>query len=301
MSSDYPLSFPSVEGVSFDVDGVVVHPECDLARNFYGILDPEHGDERFREVSDEVLREVERGNCPYGYTLEVMAGCLEGVPYDVLKEVGEKADLFPGAPEAISSLQSYYQDSLILATAAYGPTVDAISERLKYNGSEIPYLATDLVVDQEGFLTGGVEVFNGGVAKRDRIMDYYSGMGLEPGEVLHIGDSWTDIDSFEFFNSIAINPKYQEVFMAADLALFTQDMRNVPSLLFEETLYDDRSVVVNVSECVEDGEVEQYCCMGRNMRDELPPIGGFQSIQPVTRIDMADINPRELVQESIGQ
>lgn len=261
MNSAAPQYSSTAEGISVDGDGVIIDPDYDLAKIYFDLLDPDSGKNKFEEVSDAVLEEVEQGNCPYGYTLAVLEDFLDGVPAQNLEKLGKKAKLFPGAKEAVNSLEEEYKGDIVLATTAYEPAASMIAERVG-----IPYLATEIEIS-DGVMKGNVTVFNGGEEKKNRVGSYFEERGKE--KVLHVGDGWSDVDSMKESPSIALNPKYPEVITAADLALFTVDLRGLSSFILDGELYKNEDEVVKVSDINSEDEIKRYCGLGREIRQQI--------------------------------
>jgi len=199
-----------------DMDGVL-EPD-DLALTYWGLLDPEHGEAKFRETSDAVLVPAGQGRCPYGFTLVVIA--KYGPLYEgVLRAVGRNVRLTPGAEMFARMLKEAAVDDVVATTCAYDASAEEVCKRVGIN----EYSSIEFDAD------GRLKVFIGGKGKTKAAREWLGKKNLPDSDAFVLGDSWTDFNIVQDFRpgSVMFNPKYPEINVLASANVYSPDLRGV--------------------------------------------------------------------------
>ncbi len=253
--------------VAFDMDGPLVVPADDLAKTYYDILHPGVGGEKFSQTSDSVLAAVERGECPYGFTLVAIAKYQNGgiLDHAILRSVGRHARLTPGANE-VRGFASISDCGFTVVTTAYGPTASEVCSRLGVHDC--------LAIEFDS--TGNLKSFTGGYGETKALRRQLAGR-MNERSVIFIGDSWTDVGStenpgpLEHFRyngagSISFNPRNAKVNPAASANVYSDNLLGVMPLIGDGIGAPDW-IVFNGEEPKDENLVQEEILSGKAMTD----------------------------------
>ncbi len=289
-----------------DMDGVL-EPD-DLALTYWSLIDPEHGEEKFKQTSSAVLVPADEGRCPYGFTLVVIAEY--GPLYEgILRAVGRNVRLTPGADRFVDLLKEAGIGDVVATTCAYEASAEEVCNRIGIRDCYSIEL-------EHGYLLA----FTGGHGKNMAVREWLGNRDLQKEDGFVLGDSWTDFDMVQEFRpgSVMFNPKYPQINGLASVNVYSPDLRGVvpvfdtgrklaemdvapewvvflgengkPGEIFEEELATAERMRRMISESVEDGFPRSE--MLRLIRESEGLTGG-------TAFDMSGMDVQKCVECSI--
>jgi phosphoserine phosphatase len=143
----------------------------------------------------------------------------KGRPEAELLAIADAIPYRPGARETISRLQ---QEGLLIGVISTGLTV--LAERV-HRELDLAFTIANRLVAERGVLTGEVQVNVEHDDKGAAVDLFCSRFGVDPGEVISIGDSDGDIPMFARTGfSIAFNPASEKTARAASLVRHSESV-----------------------------------------------------------------------------
>jgi phosphoserine phosphatase len=203
--------------VVFDVDSTLIQDEViELLAEFAGT----------RDLVAEITHRAMAGELDFQESLIERVETLRGLPESALVEVFEKVRLTRGAKELIDSIHQA-GGRVGAVSGGFSQVLNPLAELLSLDFTR----ANDLEI-QAGKLTGRVigKIVDR-EAKRTALIDWASACGLELSKTIAVGDGSNDLDMMQVAGlSVAFNAK-QIVKDRANLVLFSQDLRELSSVL----------------------------------------------------------------------
>jgi len=198
----------------FDVDGTLVGAES--WTYFHKALGTWSEARRYAEL-------YRRGRITYHEWAQLDAGLWRGVPVSLMEELAEEVPLVPGAVETFKSLRAAGVELVLLSCG-----LDVMVRRVAKELGVGIYVANQLVVNEEGRLTGQAVVnvsLNGKLPVLKRLL---AGISVEPEACFAVGDDESMIPIFRAVGlGIAFNPREPEVAEAAHVVVEGHDLRGI--------------------------------------------------------------------------
>jgi phosphoserine phosphatase len=156
------------------------------------------------------------------------AGLWKGQPLDEVLQVVKETKLMRGAKETIQTLKEHGIHVAILS-GGLDVLADDIGNRLG-----IEYVLTNKLLSSNGILTGGVETYVGWGEKVKEITNVANHFGVELEETAFVGDGRNDVSVFKHVGlSIAFRPEDNEVAKSATVAVHSDDLKEVVTLILQ--------------------------------------------------------------------
>jgi phosphoserine phosphatase len=170
------------------------------------------------------------GKINYDQWAEYDAGLWKGQPLEEVLRVVRETELMPGAKATIQTLKD---NGIFVAILSGGLDVlaDDIGNRLG-----IDYVLTNNLLSSDGILTGGVENHVAWGEKSKAIVTVAKHFEVALEETAFVGDGRNDVSVFDQVGfSIAFRPEDDEVARAASIAVYSDDLSEIVSLLLQES------------------------------------------------------------------
>ncbi len=169
--------------------------------------------------------EFKRGGMGYDEFARKDVATWRGAPTRLLDEAVHEVPLMDGCEELLRFLNERG-----IASAIVSNGLDRLANRL---AAELPVarVAANRECVTNGNLTGELDVLVPFHAKADAMRQIASELGIEPEEIMAVGDGVADIGMFRAAgSSVAFMPENAEVAAAADCVLRDADLRNIMAL-----------------------------------------------------------------------
>ncbi len=200
--------------VAFDVDGVLTEIDS-IWRFIHERLGTLGAARRYAEM-------YRRGEITYAEWARLDVGLWRGVPARRIEEIVAEVRLRRGAEDLARELKRR-GFVLIALSAGLDVLTFSVARRLGFDMAE----ANRLVI-RDGVVTGEVEVRVEHGNKGEVLLRLCRTAGLDPGEVIAVGDSEVDVPMFRVAGySIAFNPISEEAARCADAVVRSDDLRRL--------------------------------------------------------------------------
>jgi phosphoserine phosphatase len=192
--------------VLFDLDGTLT-PVASVWQHIHEVLGLWEGEARSHQDA------FERGTISYEEFCLRDAACWKGRHESELRSISDRIPYRPGARQCVAHLK---QAGLLVGVVSTGLTL--LAERI-HRDLELAYTIANRLVSRHGRLTGEVKVNVEHARKGEAVDLFCNQFGVDPGEVITVGDSDGDISMFERSGfSVAFNPRTDRTASAATVS-----------------------------------------------------------------------------------
>ena len=207
--------------VIFDLDGTLTQE-----RSIWEYIHKQLG--KWYGFAEEYQKKFLAGKISYEEFCECDAQVWKGMMVDELSKIVQEVPFHSGADELIHHLKS---KSLRLAMVSSGLSVlsDWVHQRYGFD-----YSVSNDLLHENGILTGKVKIQVYYDKKAEWVKKILKQFGVEPKEVIAIGDSVGDIDMFQMVGfSIAFNSSCKDLDQIANLCISSKNLADIiPRLPF---------------------------------------------------------------------
>lgn len=205
--------------ITSDMDGVMIFD--DNAMTLTELVGGKKAKEHYSRYADLNIKAAEDEGVPYCWYAPTLfdSQLLAGLSTEVNRAVGKNMRLIPGAEVFYDNLRKCGYDVTTL-TAGHQEGAEEVSKRLgieKTIGTQIK------VVD--GRYVSQIERFIGGHCKEREAAKILNKDGIPYG--VHIGDSWSDVETLKAFPSIAFNPGCQFALNNATVSVISSSINSL--------------------------------------------------------------------------
>ncbi len=212
------------KNLTIDMDGVQVFD--DASKITAEILAGEPGLDYFLETAKDNINAVEKGDTAYCWNVaQFMAYLLKGNSTEFNRNIGRSIRLIPDTQIFIEYVKQL-EYNVVSVTASNQETAEEVAKRIG-----IEQVLGNLYGRKNEVYDGTIKRFVGGKHKASIIEELFS-------ENLHIGDSWSDIESLEN-NGLALNPTNKFVMMNAKVSVITSSLMSLLPFLDDKGIFDD--------------------------------------------------------------
>jgi len=202
-----------IKVVVFDMDGVLVDIESswDFVHKAFGI----DGRENFERYL--------RGEFDYREFMRKDIGLWGRVHVDQIRKILDQVPFMKGSKVTIEILRNSGYKTAIISSG-----LSVLAEKLQRKLGLDYVFANDLLIDNEGFLTGEGNPVVGLWNKEKVLQRLLKILKMEPEQCAFMGDSIFDIPLFDTVGfSIAFNSRDERVMKSADISIESKDLRTI--------------------------------------------------------------------------
>lgn len=183
----------------------------------------------FEPQGRQLLEDHLKGKMDYEEFSRRTVAMWKGIKIDEILKIIDKIPLRDGALEALNYFRKH---GYKVCTVSSGFDIWKWVFRDKYGFVFDDFLANHLVVDDDGLLTGEVEMYvTEDTPKKNKgahLVNLADKYGINQNETIMVGDGMGDINAFKVVGiSFAICPSNKEVAEAADILLNSDSLRSL--------------------------------------------------------------------------
>jgi phosphoserine phosphatase len=204
-----------IKVIVFDMDGVLVDIESswDFVHKAFGI----NGRENFESYL--------RGEFDYQEFMRKDIGLWGRVHVDQIRKILDQVPFMKGTKVTVDIFRNNGYKTAIISSG-----LSILAEKLKRKLGLDYIFANNLLIDEEGFLTGEGNPVVGLWDKKRVLQSLLKILEMKPKHCAVVGDSVFDISLFDMVGfSIAFNSRDERVKKSADISIESKDLRTVLS------------------------------------------------------------------------
>lgn len=207
--------------IAFDLDGTLIRDRSSWRKvhEFFGT----------EAYGDKDLHRYEKGEISYLQFMENdISRWPKGIKRSSVEKVLSRCSITKGTRRLFTRLRERGIKTLIISSS-----LEPIAARVASVLKPDIYLANDLDVDKQGFLTGRGILKVEPKRKGEVLRDFTRKFRLERGEVMAVGDTRFDVEFFSAAGvSVAINPPIEDLEEVSKIVNFIiSDIRDIENIL----------------------------------------------------------------------